>query len=64
MNVYVLTYWSDREYGYTHVFYTLKQAQDCAGKRKKWKRVVNQWFSETNKGVYRIRRKRVRGRKP
>jgi hypothetical protein len=62
-HVFILTFWSDRQRGITEVFYTLEQAQKFS-RRKKWKKMGEQWFCETTLGIYRIRHKPIRGRAP
>lgn len=62
-HVFILTFWSDRKRGMTETFYYLDAAKRFS-RRKSWRKLGDQWFCETNLGIYRIRRKRIRGRKP
>lgn len=61
-HVYIATFWSDRQTGFTEVFRSLESAKRFC-KRARWKSFGSQtWVCETTLGVYRIRRRRIRGR--
>jgi hypothetical protein len=64
-HVFIATFWSDRETGFTEIFRSLEAAQRFCG-RKKWKSFGTTsgqtWVCETNLGIYKIRKRRIRGR--
>jgi hypothetical protein len=64
-HVYIATFWSDRKTGFTEIFRSLESAQRFC-KRKKWKSFGTTsgttWVCETTLGIYKIRRRKIRGR--